>query len=296
MTLHLLNILLTSTITSYIVWVLLGCVAWISHLGHRLPSLQQFLPAQGYPSNAPPAQTVLSFLTSNVPLSLLFVLPHSFLVPSRMRKIVGKQHGRLLYNFMAALTLHGLLYNFTPLNTPVVMTFPLDTRCHDFLSVGCLCYAAFAFLKSPQTMGLLGVADALHLTDQRYQTPSGRMDAITWMGVTTWRLGATINCGAFAFVLFSGISIIPRELTLGDCITRLVAAVYLRRRSRSFRKWVDQIEHIHLLTWALRALLLSAACYGVLTQTGDVKAVAWVLVGAVSLAGVLRTVERHHNV
>ena len=69
--------------------------------------------------------------------------------------------------------------------------------------------------------------------------------------------------------------------------------VYLRRRSRSFRKWVDQIERIHLLTWALRALLLSAACYGVLTQTGDVQAVAWVLVGAVSLAGVLRTVERH---
>ena len=30
--------------------------------------------------------------------------------------------------------------------------------------------------------------------------------------------------------------------TLGDCITRCVAAVYLRQRSRSFREWVDKIE------------------------------------------------------
>jgi hypothetical protein len=110
------------------------------------------------------------------------------------------------------------------------------------------------------------------------------------MGVTTWRLG-----GAGAFVLFTGLSIIPRELTLGDCITRCIAAVYLRQRSRSFREWVDKIEGIHLLTWILRATLLSFACYGALRQGSEITTVITILAGAGLLAGILRLAESEEH-
>ena len=56
---------------------------------------------------------------------------------------------------------------------------------------------------------------------------------------------AAAATGAAAFVLFTGLSIVPARLTLGDCLTRCVAAVYLRQRSKSFRQWVDRVEGAH---------------------------------------------------
>ena len=111
---------------------------------------------------------------------------------------------------------------------------------------------AGAFQRSAGWLGVLGGLPAIGLRGEKYANPAAGMDAITWMGVTTWRLG-----GAGAFVLFTGLSIIPAKLTLGDCITRCIAAIYLRQRSRSFRGWVEKIEDIHLFTWILRGLLLS---------------------------------------
>ena len=280
-----LNIATTTAVGTYVCWMLMGTVAWISHLGERAPWLRFALPAEGYPGNAPSSAGALGFVARNVPLSLVFVVPHSVFLPSRLRKIFGK-HGRLMYNFVSAATLHVFLLNFTPLKTPVVMTIPFNANFHNALSIGCLAYASYAFLSSPATLGLLGVSSALELRDSKYSNPAAGMDAITWMGVTTWRLG-----GASAFVLFTGLSIIPRELTLGDCITRCVAAVYLRQRSRSFREWVEKIEGIHLLTWILRGTLLSFACHGALRGGGNVRTVGWILFGAASLAGILRLAE-----
>ena len=280
-----LNIATTTAVGMYVYWILMGTVAWISHLGERAPWLRFALPAEGYPGNAPSSAGALGFVARNVPLSLIFVVPHSVFLPSRLRKIFGK-HGRLMYNFVSAATLHFFLLNFTPLKTPVVMTIPFNTNFHNALSIGCLAYASYAFLSSPATLGLLGVSSALELRDSKYSNPAAGMDAITWMGVTTWRLG-----GASAFVLFTGLSIIPRELTLGDCITRCVAAVYLRQRSRSFREWVEKIEGVHLLTWILRGTLLSFACHGALQGGGNVRTVGWILFGAASLAGILRLAE-----
>ena len=279
-----INLVVVGTCATYVVWVLLGTVAWISHLGARVESLGRWLPAMGYPGNEP-ARSIWSFGGRNVPAAAAFVVPHSVLLPSRLRRWCGK-YGRLAYNVMSAATLHAFLAIFAPLKTPVVMKIPFGAWFHDALSVGCLAYASYAFLSSRSTYGLLGISDALGIRDPRYANPSAGMDAITWMGVTTWRLG-----GAFAFVLFTGLSIIPRELTLGDCITRCVAAFYLRKRSRSFREWVEKIEGVHLLTWILRAALLSTACYGALRENGDLRAVAWIFLGAASLAGILRLAE-----
>ena len=55
----------------------MGTVAWISHLGERAPWLRFALPAEGYPGNAPSSAGALGFVARNVPLSLVFVVPHS---------------------------------------------------------------------------------------------------------------------------------------------------------------------------------------------------------------------------
>jgi hypothetical protein len=82
------------------------------------------------------------------------------------------------------------------------------------------------------------------------------MDAITWMGVCAWRKG-----GVWGFIAFTGLSILPQTLTLGDVLSRGVAATYLRLRSRSFRRWVGSIPGAHHATWILRATLLTLALF-----------------------------------
>ena len=84
----------------------------------------------------------------------------------------------------------------------------------------------------------------------------GPVDAITWMGVCAWRKG-----GVWGFITFTGLSILPQTLTLGDVLSRGVAAAYLRLRSKSFRRWVGSIPGAHLATWVLRATLLSVALF-----------------------------------
>ncbi|KAK3261259.1 hypothetical protein CYMTET_29830 [Cymbomonas tetramitiformis] len=111
------------------------------------------------------------------------------------------------------------------------------------------------------------------------------MDAITWMGMTVWEIG-----GPTAFVLFTGLSILPSELTLGDCIIRGVAAFYLRMRSRSFRQWVEKIESAHILTWGLRGILLVAALRMVPAETGIV-----IVLGGVALTAILHWAEKFFN-
>ena len=54
----------------------------MSHLGYRSPAIGRLLPAGGYPGNEP-ARSVPEFLLRNIPLALVFVLPHSLLVPHR---------------------------------------------------------------------------------------------------------------------------------------------------------------------------------------------------------------------
>ena len=53
------------------------------------------------------------------------------------------------------------------------------------------------------------------------------MDIITWQALVVHNVG-----GASAFVLFSGLSILPRRLTFSDLVVRAVAALYLRMRSK----------------------------------------------------------------
>jgi hypothetical protein len=103
--------------------------------------------------------------------------------------------------------------------------------------------------------------------------------------------------GAIAFVLFTGVSILPKELTFGDCLTRGVAAFYLRRRSKSFRDWVASVEGAHLATWGIRACLLlaafrAAAEYDVSTKSDGKMSPAAAAACAAATAALLRFAER----
>jgi hypothetical protein len=315
-----------------------GTVAWISHLGARAPRLSGFLTARGFPGNAP-AEGLTQFLRANVPAAIGFVAPHSLLPPRRMHSFCKRLasdaervwfgsfaafflrrpgSGRLLYNALAAGTLHFLLANFTPLTTPVVASLPFPENAHVFLSVSCLLLAVISMLAEPQTYGLLGTGQMLGWSPKFATPPPNHMDAITWMGVSAWRGGKHLLgerfllaryvdlkmkakhgdiMGAIAFVLFTGVSILPKELTFGDCLTRGVAAFYLRRRSKSFRDWVASVEGAHLATWGIRACLLlaafrAAAEYDVSTKSDGKMSPAAAAACAAATAALLRFAER----
>jgi hypothetical protein len=185
------------------------------------------------------------------------------------------------------------------------MILPIPETAHAALSVGCLAFAAVSFVAHPNTWGLLGVGGLLRWSEPYRTNPEKGMDAITWMGATAWKGGAAVGgpaFGAATFVLFTGLSIVPARLTLGDCLTRCVAAVYLRQRSKSFRRWVDRVEGAHLLTWVMRGGLLAAAASGgrrsgedQVGNRADAAAMSptTAMACAAILAGILRVAEGH---
>ena len=63
------------------------------------------------------------------------------------------------------------------------------------------------------------------------------------------------------FVLFSGVSIIPRVIRLDDVIMRLAAAVYLRKFSPHFRHFSkgEVAEIGHRIAWVARAFVIVAS-------------------------------------
>lgn len=234
---------------AYVLWVLFSVVAWVSHLGKRVPALSPMLVAQGYPGNEE-VEGLVEFFQANLPAAFLFVLPHSFIRVPRLQKWVSVQYGRLLYNMIAAASLHVFLALFRPMKAEVLFTMPFGTFNHAVLSVGMLVFAFVGMMADYRTYHILGLAKAL---DRKANFPSSvtpRMDIITWMGFTTWSAG-----GSMAFVLFSGLSILPEEVTLNDIMPRVVAAIYLRLRSQGFRSWVNQIDNVHHATWVIRGLI-----------------------------------------
>lgn len=281
----------------YVSWVLLGTVAFVSHLGAQWPPLSSWLPGGGQPggSGADAADACLDFFAWNVPVALIFVLPHSLLRVRRLTAVLSRfgleAQARLLYNGIAAVTLHGLLCHLRPLRTPVVMEMPLPPPVHLALSLGCLALATFSFAFDKGTSALLGIAPAL---GQPAKPPPAGMDAITWIGECVWR-----RAGPWAFVLFTGVSIIPPAGTLGDVLVRAVAAVYLRLRSQGFRSWVSRVESHHGLCWVLRGCLLCAALARACQDAGSASVAARVRAlgadgrvwAALAFAALLRALE-----
>lgn len=110
---------------------------------------------------------------------------------------------------------------------------PCPKAIHDILSAGCLLYAFVCYAAEPATYHLLGTVSALRwrMFEDTRRAPR-KMDAITWMGMTVWEQG-----GDLAFVLFTGLSILPASLTLGDALTRGYEAISCTR-IRQHRKCI----------------------------------------------------------
>ncbi|CAE8612751.1 unnamed protein product [Polarella glacialis] len=280
-------------LAAYVSWVLLGTVAWVSHLGSQCPTLAPWLPGRGRPgASNPGTDGLLSFLTLNLPSALTFVLPHSLCKQRRLHSVLQnfsyETHDRLAYNVIAAVTLHYLLATMVPLQTPVVFEMPIPASIHLFLSGGFLFLAAFCFATDGQTAALLGVSKALCWR----QKDTGDMDAITWLSKCVQKRG-----GDVALVLFTGVSIVPPQLTLGDALTRCVAALYLRWRSGSFRRFLHKVEESHLLGWAIRGLLLWASTSKISSAAGGTESTLrllcdWRIFGALAIAMALRGGEK----
>lgn len=264
----------------YVLWVLASVVAWVSHLGARVPPVGRVLAAGADPMKKDSASLFQVGLAGGPP-GLCFVLLHSLLRPRQLASLGFGAYAQLVYCLHSALSLHWFLVAFVPHDSPVV--FRLDEVMppvlHAGLSLGCLIVAFVVMLSNPRTYQLLGVSQAIG--GKVNKSFSNGMDIITWQGLLMYRFG-----GPVAFIAFSGLSILPAQVTASDLVVRVVAALYLRQRSKIFRNWVHQIEHIHLFTWALR---LGLAFFAVKGGAGT-----WFLVAMVGAIGtlLLRLAER----
>eukprot|EP00929_Paragymnodinium_shiwhaense_P103393 TRINITY_DN6686_c0_g1_i1.p1 TRINITY_DN6686_c0_g1~~TRINITY_DN6686_c0_g1_i1.p1 ORF type:complete len:307 (+),score=25.10 TRINITY_DN6686_c0_g1_i1:211-1131(+) len=279
----------------YVLWVLASVVGWVSHLGNRVPVMGMLLASGGAPDFSRSVPNPLQFLMSNLMLAAAFVLPHSLLRPQRIKAWVGVRFAKLTYNVMAAASLHLFLAFFAPLETPVLFNLPIPSEAHACLSVGALVLAFWALLTEPRTYFLLGVYDALDLQVGADKRTVPGMDIITWQGLCVYE-----RFGALGFVMFSGLSILPLEVTVSDIVVRIPAAIYLRYRSKSFREWIGRIETIHVVTWFLRGGLMLGALTRGSASMGE-KLTSWrhwgvhdvsLLCAAATSVPVLRHFER----
>ena len=240
--------------------------------------VSRVLAAQANPLRREP-EGLWQVVKAGGPPGVTFIITHSFFRPAQLTRLGAGRYAQLLYCLSSAVVLHWFLVAFVPHDSPVV--FRLDDVIppvvHAFLSLGCLVVAFLALLLNQSTYTLLGVPQALGRPPDRASLEAG-MDIITWQGVLMYRLG-----GAAAFIAFSGLSILPAQVTASDLVVRVVAALYLRQRSKSFRRWVDKIEAVHLFTWILRlALALLALTSGRQAGEGGGGMFALFAIGAVA--------------
>ena len=166
--------------------------------------------------------------------------------------------GRLLYNLVSAATLHFLLLRFTPLTTPIVATLPFPERAHTVLSVTCLLGALVAMLADRD----VGCSALVSFEAPPFATPRrayGRHHGTGVSGGAGNTFGRTPSVRVYrdaekrsrhAHALGAACFVCSRASHPPENATRRlpdsgVAALYLRRRSSSFRAWVASVEGAH---------------------------------------------------
>lgn len=241
---------------------------------------------------AMPARSCRDFFAWNLPLGIMFILQHS---------LQRRRSSRLVYNFCSALALHIFMELYRPLTLdvraekdlrgdfpesapgllPGTLKLPISAAAHVTFALPVFILAFGTFLTS-QRAAILLCYDSCRLGGARspdYASASARggtaiipkrlvpqgMDVITLMASVV-----TSQLGTLGFVLFSGLSIVPREIRIDDVVTRLVAALYLRERSIHFRVFSGGSgKQGHKIAWLLRGLLaLAAVCASVASGLG----------------------------
>lgn len=110
------------------------------------------------------------------------------------------------------------------------------------------------------------------------------VDAITWVSQSVQSL-----MGTHVVIIFTGLSILPPNISLGDCVVRGIAAMYIRWKSPAFRKHMQVESASHGIQWMARG---AALLYGLHASMSSPWMMIQVLFGSASLAITLKLIER----
>ncbi|CAK0870052.1 unnamed protein product [Prorocentrum cordatum] len=287
---------------AYVVWVLFGVLAFVTHLGddlltvasscvehwdsgsqpvrlatwsvcspghgRLLAAFASLLPASGRGS---PGRSVDSWAAfrNNVALAAVFVGQHSLMrwlkgvegatidrvQPRALRMPLRWMKSRVAYNMFSALTLHVFLIKYLPYRSeefilgfvPSELELPISAGTHALFALMVMIPCFGVFLADPGTHRLL-YGDALDEGGKGSKASS--IDAITQMAHSVHK-----RAGLLGFILFSGMSIVPKTIYIDDVVVRVVAAVYLRQRSPHFRMFSRRVAGSHEAAWAVRAMI-----------------------------------------
>eukprot|EP00928_Gymnodinium_smaydae_P053477 TRINITY_DN37456_c0_g1_i1.p1 TRINITY_DN37456_c0_g1~~TRINITY_DN37456_c0_g1_i1.p1 ORF type:complete len:386 (-),score=42.26 TRINITY_DN37456_c0_g1_i1:186-1298(-) len=334
---------------AYVVWVLFGVLAFVTHLGDDLmemvstsggssdedansvlfsgifdwstsvPHLRRLLvtsfyllPAGGRADPSKAVDNWVEFFGTNLTYAAIFVGQHSFMRllktskgydESRfqarlLRSALGWLKSRIAYNVFSALTLHLFLINYAPYRQqeplfgmiPTELCLPISAEMHALFAFVVMIPAFMIFLVNPSTGKLLygegsasgeSVAKMFSSASNVAFRSSGKkqdssMDVITQMAHCVHK-----RLGIAGFVLFSGVSIVPRTIQIDDVVVRVVAAIYLRQRSAHFRLFSKRVAGSHEAAWLARALILGSGVCARLMKREFVRTELQLSIGAV---------------
>lgn len=201
---------------------------------------------------------------------------------------------RKIYNVLSAIILHYFLCNYstyrrqegssepesggTPMllgwsipscRIPNELTLPISAELHSICAIVIIIPCFVIFLKNPSTWVLL-------YGESRGQS-SGNIDIITQMASSVHK-----EVGILGFVLFSGMSIVPRTIRIDDVVVRVVAAIYLRYRSAHFRSFSTRMSGSHEAAWVARALMLLSVFLGSGRTSFDLSSSICTLLGGMA--------------
>jgi len=181
---------------------------------------------------------------------------------------------RKIYNVFSAVTLHYFLSNYSTYRRqegssdpeavgtsmvfgwhipswriPNELTLPISAELHAIFAIVIIIPCFVIFLKNRSTWVLL--------YGESMGQFSGNIDIITQMASSVHK-----EVGILGFVLFSGMSIVPRTIRIDDVVVRVVAAIYLRCRSAHFRAFSTRMSDSHEAAWGARAFMLLSVFLG----------------------------------
>jgi len=292
---------------AYVVWVLFGVLAFVTHLGDDLLTVAStcgkygdsgslsvrpwmwsncspeqerllvafvsLLPAGGRGNPDRAVDSWSAFLPNNVALAAIFVGQHSWMrllknvegttidrmQPLPLRISLRWLKSRVAYNLFSALALHLFLVKYLPYRSedlifgfvPSELELPISSGIHALFALLVMIPCFGIFLANPGTHRLL-YGDVLDEGCKRSKNSS--IDAITQMANCVHK-----RAGLLGFILFSGMSIVPKVVYIDDVVVRVVAAVYLRQRSPHFRAFSKRVAGSHEAAWVVRALMIVSA-------------------------------------
>jgi len=188
-----------------------------------------------------------------VPLAAVFVIQHTVLKRSLQRWF--GDHGRRVYSLTSALALHFFMAYYRDLDIPRLSLdltgLGVTSAVHFWASSVVIVVSYLVFLNYDSSSWFRTIVFGAKATKPVAKGGCPvNMDVITGMGICVYK-----EIGWLGFLLFSGLSIIPRQITLGDVIMRVCSGAYLRRMSGHFKRVAPNYRS----HWCARTVVIAAA-------------------------------------